>query len=272
MFRQIIIFCVFSGLLLVSLSSCNSYEKLLKSDDVNHKLTKANEYFDKKSYYKASNLYESLLQVMKGTKNFEPIYFRYAYSIYYLKDYPSASYHFKNFVDYFPASRDAEEAMYMHVICLYKMSNKVSLDQTSTIKALEAMQSFINVYPESKRLNEANEYMIALRNKLEEKSVSAAKLYFNIGHYKAASVAYKAVMEAYPDSPSLDMYQYMIIRSLYQYAKSSVPSKQEERYANVISEYEILKTGYPQSKYLSEASKYSLQATNQVNKLRNEYQ
>jgi len=260
------------GFLIVILSACSGYEKVLKSDDVNLKLSKANEYFDKKHYQKANSVYESLLPVMKGTKNFEPLYFKYAYSSYYLGDYLSASYHFKNFVDYFPSSKDAEEAEYMHAVSLHKMSPKSSLEQTNTLKAMEAMQSYINTHPESKRITEANKLMDEMRAKLETKEAAAAKLYYNISHYKAAGVAYKSVLQNYPESANSDYYQFMIVRSLYNYADQSIREKQEERFANVVSAYSELKQNYPNSKYVAEGEKYFNQANDNLNKLRNEHQ
>lgn len=260
------------GLCLVLLGACSGYEKVLKSDDVNYKLTKANEYYDKRQYQKANQLYESLLPIMKGTKNFEPLYFKFAYSSFYLKDFLSASYHFKNFVDYFPGSKDAEEAEYMHAVSLYRMSPKSSLEQTNTIKAMEALQSYINTHPESKRLADANKLMDEMRHKLETKEAAAAKLYYNIGQYKAAGVAYKTVLQNYPESPNSDYYQYMIVRSSYNYADASVAAKQEERFANTISAYNELKQSYPKSVYISEAEKYLNQANENINKLRNEHQ
>jgi outer membrane protein assembly factor BamD len=257
---------------LVLLSACSGYEKVLKSDDISYKLTKANEFYDKHQYQKANQIYESLLPVMKGTKNFEPLYFKYAYSAYYLKDYLSASYHFKNFVDYFPGSKDAEEAEYMHSVSLYKMSPKPSLEQTNTIKAMEAMQSYINTHPDSKRLVEANKLMDDMRAKLEIKEASAAKLYYNISQYKAASVAYNSVLQSYPESANSDYYQYMVVKCLYNYAEASVSEKQEERFANAAGAYNDLKTSYPNSKYLSEAEKYYQQANENLNKIRNEHQ
>ena len=262
----------FIGLCLLFLAACSGYEKVLKSDDISYKLTKANEYYDKKQYQKANQVYESLLPVMKGTKNFEALYFKFAYSAFYLKDYLSASYHFKNFVDYFPGSANAEEAEYMHSVSLYKMSPKPSLEQTNTIKAMEAMQSYINTHPDSKRLTEANKLMDEMRQKLETKEASAAKLYYNVSRYKSASVAYKSVMTNYPESVNSDYYQYMMLRSLYYYAGQSIDEKKEERYANAISAYNELKEGYPNSKYLSDAEKFFKQANDNINKLRNEHQ
>jgi outer membrane protein assembly factor BamD len=137
---------------------------------------------------------------------------------------------------------------------------------------MEAMQSYINTHPDSKRLVEANKLMDEMRAKLETKEASAAKLYYNIGQYKAASVAYNSVLQTYPESANSDYYQYMVVKSLYNYADASVSEKQEERFANAVSAYNDLKTTYPKSKYISEGEKYYTQANENLNKLRNEHQ
>lgn len=261
----------FFGLCLMVLSACNNYEKVLKSSDINYKLSKANEYFDKHQYQHANELYQSLLPVVKGTKNFEPMYYRYAYSYYNMKDYLSASYHFKNFVDFFPNSKDAEECEFMHAVSLYKLSPKYSLEQTNTVKAMEAMQSYINTHPDSKRLAEANTYIDNGRAKLERKDADAAHLYYNINQFKAAGIAYKNVMHNYPESASSDFYQYMIVKSQYLYARASIEEKQEERYNNVLSSYQDLKETFPKSKYLQDAEKYKILADNNLKKIRNEH-
>lgn len=263
---------LFLSFLAIAFGACNEYEKVLKSDDVTYKLNKANQYYDKKQYAKANALYEGLMPVMRGTKNFEPLYFKYSYSSYYLKDYPSASYHFKNFVDYFPGSKDAEEAEYMHAVCLYKMAPKASLEQTNTMKAMVALQSYINTHPDSKRIVESNKMMDEMRHKLEVKEADAAKLYFDISQYKAATVAYKSLIQNYPESINSDFYQLMIAKANYFYAKASVAEKQEERFMNALDAISELKNTYPKSKYIQEADKYVSQTNNYLKKLRNEHQ
>lgn len=258
-------------LCMVLLQACSGFEKVKKSSDYNYKLTKANEYYDKKKYVLANQLYYDLIPVMKNTKNYEALYYRYAYSFWYMKDYTSASYHFKNFVDLFPDSKESEEAEYMSAVSLYKMSPKPSLDPTNTAKALEALQSYINTHPNSKRLDEASKYVDESRKKLEEKEAMAAKLYYNIGHYKAAGIAYKSVLRNYPESASADLYQYMIVRSWYQYARESVTDKQEERYATAVNAYQELVDNYPKSSYLREAEKYYTLADNNIKRIRNEH-
>jgi outer membrane protein assembly factor BamD len=257
-------------------AACNSYEKVKKSNDVNYKYTKANEYYDKKKYQQANQLYYDLIPVMKNTKNYEPLYWRYAYSFWYMNDYLSASYHFKNFVDFFPTSKDVEEAEFMSALALYRESPKPSLDPTNTMKAMEAMQSYINTHPNSTRLAEANRIVDETRHKMEEKTADAAKLYYNLGSYRADSyrasaVAYKSLLREYPESPSSDYYQYMIVRAWYRFAKVSVASKQEERYAEAISAYHHFVDTYPNSKHTREAEKYFTLADNNLKKLRNEH-
>lgn len=256
----------------VLLSACSGYEKVLKSTDVNMKLERANKYYDQKKYPQANAIYESLLPVMKNTRNYEPLYYRYAYSFYHLKDYISASYHFKNFVEFFPKSKDAEECEFMHAFCLYKESPKPSLDQSYTEKTVGALQTFMNAYPQSTRGAEANRMIDDCRKRLETKAADAAKLYYNIGHYKAASTSYQEVLLEYPESPNSDKYKYMIVKSWYEYAKQSIKAKQEERYANALNAYRELKEQYPNSKYIGEGEKYYLQADNNIKKLRNEQQ
>jgi outer membrane protein assembly factor BamD len=251
-------------------ASCGDFEKIKKSSDVNYKLTKANEYYDKQDYAHANELYKELLPIMKSTRNYEALFYKYAYSFYYMKNYLEGSYYFKNFTEYFPTSKNAEECEYMSALCLFKYAPKYTLDQTNTVKALDAMQSYVNKYPNSKNITDANAFLDQSHKKLEMKQAGAARLYFNIERYKAAVVAYKSVMRNYPESPSSDLYQFMIGKSAYKFAKQSIVTKQEERFSNAISAFNELKQSYPNSKYIADAQKMSEDANNRINQIRNE--
>jgi outer membrane protein assembly factor BamD len=250
------------------LVSCNGFENVKRSNDVNYKYAMANKYFDKKDYLRAKELYESLMPVMKGTKNFEPLYYKYAMACFQLKDYNSASYHFRNYTNSFPNSANASEADFLHAYAIFKMSPKITVMQTNTEKALEVLQTFVNNNPESKHVEEAKSYIAIAQEKLEEKAAIAAKLYFDISQYKAASVVYKNMQTDFPYSKRMDEYQFMIVKANYKYAHASVKDKQEERYVNVISAYQELVDNYPQSKYITEAEKYFSLASYNIKKLK----
>lgn len=252
-------------------SSCGQFEHIRKSNDVNFKLTKANEYFDNKQYSHANELYKELVPIMKSTRNYEALSFKYAYSYYYMKDFLAASYFFKNFSDAFPMSKDAEECEFMSTVCLYRLAPKYTLDQTNSLKALEALESFVSRHPNSTRIKEAQEYINLSHAKLETKEANAAKLYFNIAQYKAASTAFKSVIRNYPESSNSDFYLFMAMKSMYKYAKASIAEKQEERYASALTTFRELKDNFPKSKYLQDAEKIYADATENVKKIRNEH-
>lgn len=265
-FRQPLLALLFSAFLL--LSSCSGYERVKRSADVNYKLTMANKFYDKKDYLHARELFESLMPVVKGTKNFEPMYYKYAMACFMLRDYNSASYHFKNYSKSFPNSANTSESDFLHAYAIYKMSPKITVMQSTTEKALEVMQSYVNQNPDGKHTEEAKKYIAELQDKLEEKAAIAAKLYYNISQYRAASVVYKNLQSEFPFSKKMDEYQYMIVKSNYKFAKSSIREKQEERFVAVLSAYQELVDAYPQSKFIKDAEKYYSLATNNIQKLR----
>lgn len=255
----------------LGLAACNTTSKLAKSNDPNAKLYKANEYFEKKSYYKATELYGSLIPSVRGTKNFEELLYRYAYSFYNMKDYMSSSYQFKAFVDNFPGSTRAEECQFMYAKSLVLNAPKATLDQTSTIQSIAALQNFVGMNRTSKYLAEANEYLDKSLEKLETKDAGAAKLYYDMTQYKSSIVAYNSILQEYPTSTKSDYYQYMIVSSYAAYAKLSVKEKQEERYNEVINNFKILKEQFPESSYIKSAENLSKSAENSLKNIRNEH-
>ena len=265
-FLKLLVIC---GLVCL-IGSCGEFEKVRKSSDVNYKLTKANEYFDKKDYSHSNELYKELLPIMKSTRNYEQLCYKYSYTYFYLHDYIEASYHFRNFTETFPNSKLTEECEYMSAVCLFKYSPKRNLDQTNTTKALEALQSYSNRYPKSTHSADAATYMDQARAKLETKESDAAKLYFNIGQFKAATVAYKSVIRDYPESVNSDLYQFMIMKSYFKFANISITERQEERFSSAIAAYNELKESYPKSKYLADAELLKADAEKEIKKIRNE--
>jgi outer membrane protein assembly factor BamD len=81
-------------------------------------------------------------------------------------------------------------------------------------------------------------------------------------------VAYQTVINDFPDSPSMDEYQYMIVKAHYFFARGSDPGKQQERFVNVLNAYQELVDTYPKSKYVQDAEKYFTLASNNLKKLK----
>lgn len=265
------LFSVLLAMPFLILSGCNNqFNKILKSSDYEYKLKKADEYYANKNYRNAEVLYQELFPVFKGSDKFEDLYYKYAYCSYYQKNYLDAENLFKSYLGVFPNSSKAEEIAYMHAYTFYKQSPNVELDQTNTTKAIGMMQGFINSYPNSPRVADANDIITKCRGKLEKKDYISAKLYYNLQFYQASALTFSSLLINYPESSIGDEYMLMVVKSYYEYAKSSVYGKQEERYEKVTSEYFDFADRYPESKLLKEAENYKNLSQNEIKKLKNE--
>ncbi len=256
--------------IIVFAASCNNYNKIFKSKDYEYKLKMADEFYAKKKYKTAQQLYEELFPVFKGTAKFEELYYKDAYCFYYMKDYLQAQALFKGFLEVFPNSSKAEEVDYMHAYCFYKQSPKLELEQVNTTKTIGMMQTFINTHPGSERNKEATEIIDKCRIKLEQKEERSADLYYNLGQYRAAAIAFTNLLNNYPESPRGDFYKLKTIKSWYRFAKMSLEEKQIERFEKVVTEYQDFADRFPESKLLKDAESYSNQSQNNIKAIKNE--
>jgi len=249
---------------LIFLSSCSKgITKILKSPDPEYKLRVAEKYFVQKKYTKAQVLFEDVMPYYKTRPEFQDIYYKYAYCAYNQADYLNAENLFKTFLEIFPNSAKAEEMAYMRAYSYYKQSPKPELDQTNTIKAMGMMQVFINTHPNSERNKEATSIIEICRGKLETKDYKGAILYYNMGQFRAAGVAFTTLINAYPESSRLDEYKLMAIKSYYRFAELSVEEKKAERYEQVIDECHEFVDRFPESKFRKEVENYiALSQTN----------
>lgn len=260
-----------TGVLVVFvLSSCNKFGKILKSKDPEYKLSMADKYYEEKKYNYAQQLYEELYPVYKGTDKFEQLYYKDAYCFYYMKNYRDAENFFKGFLEVFPNSAKAEEVDYMHALCFFKQVPKIELDQTNTQKSIGVMQTFINTHPGSPRIKEATEIIDKSRAKLEAKELRGAELYYKLGQFRAAAIAYSNLLANYPESAEGDYYKLRTVIAYYKFAKLSISDKQPERYEKVVNEYQDFADRYPESKFLKEAEEYSNLSKNHIKEIQNE--
>jgi len=207
------------------------------------------EWYNNGQYFKAIPVFEELMGLFKGEKSTEDIYFHYCMANYKQGSYLMSAYHFKNFVSKHPYSTRVEEALFMHAESYKQQTLEYSLDQTETVNAIEAYQSFINSYSNSKRLTEANANIDELRARLEKKALKAADLYFDTKNYRAAAVSYKNLMLDYPDIDGIIDIQYKIVKSYSKFAEQSISSKQKERYDKTIKTANAYLNRYPNSEY-----------------------
>jgi outer membrane protein assembly factor BamD len=260
----------FVFIMAAALTGCGGITKILKSKDPDYKLRMAENYYAKKKWNYAYQLFEDVVPYYKTGKEFEDIYYKMAYATYYQQDYTNSENFFKTFLELFPNSVHAEEMDFMRAYTFYKQSPKPELDQTNTLKSIGMMQSFINSHPGSARIKEANEIIENCHAKLEIKDAKSAQLYFDIGQFRAAGVAFTEVLNNYPESNKAEDYKFMTIKSYYRFAELSVEERKEERFEKVITECNDFIDRFPESKLAKDVEHFLNLSQNNIKNITNE--
>jgi|26BtaG_2_1085354.scaffolds.fasta_scaffold00552_9 outer membrane protein assembly factor BamD len=247
-------------LITILLSSCSEYQKALKSEDIATKFKLGTELYDAGKYSKANKLFAQIVPQYRGKPQAEKLMFMYSNSFYNMRDYYLAGYQFERFESQYPKSEKAEEALFLSAKSFYMLSPVYSKEQKETVTAIEKLQMFINKYPESEYLPQANKLIQELDYKLERKAFEIAKLYNSIANFESAD--YEASIKAfdnflldYPGTSFREEAMYYRFDSAYKLGINSVEYKREDRLNTAIKFYNSFHKAYPESKFSSEAAK-----------------
>ncbi len=227
---------------------------------------RAQKFYQNSQYLSAAKILEELYPLSLGTTKADTILFMFADCYYQNKDYEMAAFHYKDYVRRYPRSERAELAYVMSVKAVYNISPYFALDQSETIYAIEELNMFIARYPNSKYMDECNEMLDVLRNKLAKKDFEIVKLYFETENYKATQIAVTNFLKTYSYSNYAAEAAYILVKNNFQYAKKSVEKKKVERFRDCLDAYQSFRNNFPDSQWLTEAVKYADEATKQIEK------
>jgi outer membrane protein assembly factor BamD len=251
--------------------SCSQFEKVIKSDDVNLKFSKAFYFYSKGDYVKAGTLFDQLAPMTRGTRKADSVYYYQAMTQYKLNDYIISAHYFSTFVQMYGNSSFIEEAAYMEAYCYYMQSPRPELDQTSTNQAIDAFRLYMMKYSTSKRITDCQRIILELNEKLIEKAYLSAQLYYNLDDYRASVVALNNCLIDFPDSKYREELMFKLLKSKYMLAMNSIREKQTERFQDAIDEYYSFIAEFPESKnkkeavhIFSEASKFVKEPENEL--------
>jgi outer membrane protein assembly factor BamD len=244
-------FVLFS-IIFLSFISCSNYNKVLKGDNYEEKFKLANDLFDREKWNQCISLYEQVYQRLPKTGEGELAYYRIGYAYYKLEDFYMSGYFFNSFFDKYPRSNKTEEAFFLKAISSVKNSPIPSLDQQETEIALNEVQQFIYLFPNSSRIDTCNIIMDNLRFKLEKKEYESVKLYHKTLNYRSVITTAETFLNAYPNSIFKEEVNYLKIKNLYFVAKNSIDDKKIERIEKTIETYRNFASQFPNSTYIKE--------------------
>lgn len=247
-------------------SSCSEYQKALKSEDIATKFQLGTDLYEAGKYNKANRLFEQIVPKYRGKPQAEKLMFMHANAFYQSRDYYISGYQFENFEKSYPNSEKAEEAAFLGAKSYYELSPVYSKEQKETVQALDKLQLFVNKFPNSQYLPQANELIQELDYKLEKKAFEIAKqynkiAYFESSDYDAAIAAFNNFLIDYPGTSFREQAMFYRLDSAYQLGINSVKYRQEKRLETAMSYFKTFKRFYPESELMAEATKMETEMT-----------
>ena len=255
--------------LALMLTGCaGEFNKVFKSSDLDYRYEYAKQSFAEGKYNRAATLLMDLITPKKGTDDAQEALYMLGMSEYMSHDYESASATFKKYYQTYPKGQYAEQASYYVGQALYEGAPEPRLDQTPTIGAINAYQQFLDFFPESELRPKAQERLFELQDKLVQKELLSAQLYYNLGgyfgninsnnesNYIASIITAQNALKLYPYSQWREDFSLIVMKSKFELAENSSEDKCIERYRDAEDECYGFLNEFPESKNCAMANKF----------------
>ncbi len=264
--NRTLITLVFGALLLAGCAS--EYNKVFKTTDVDYRYEYAKQSFAEGKYVRAATLLTDLITLKKGSDEAQEALYMLGMSEYMSHDFEAASATFKKYYQTYPKGAYAEQASFYVGQSLYESAPEPRLDQTPTIGAINAYQQFMDFFPESELRPKAQERLFELQDKLVQKELLSAQLYYNLGgyfgninsnnesNYIASIITAQNALKQYPYSKWREEFSLIVMKSKFELAENSSEDKRLERYRDAEDECYGFLNEFPESKNLALANRY----------------
>jgi outer membrane protein assembly factor BamD len=151
---------------------------------------------------------------------------------------------FKEFLSFYPTNTRADYAQYKLSLAHFRQMRGPQRDQTETREAVKELTAFVERYPDSSLMTEAQAKLREARDRLDESNYLVGFFYFRQRWYLGAIDRFKDVLKD-PGYTRRDAVYYYLGESL-------VKTKKE---AEALPYYEKLVQEFEQSEYLQQAQK-----------------
>lgn len=236
-------------------AGCSEYTKLMKNGTPSQKYDAAVAFLNAGKNQKAIDVFEMIRPMFMGLPQEDSILYFTGLAYYRQRNFESSGAMFDEFRKTFGRSGLIEDAEFLYADGLFRSSPPPNRDQTPSVRALMAMDEYLERYPRSKHREAMLAQMGGLQEKLKEKAYLNAKVYYNIGEYKAATVALRNALDQYPDTPHREEMLYLIVKANHLLASNSLEKLQRERFLDTQGAYYNFVAEYPESRYSKEVEK-----------------
>lgn len=254
--KKLLLLLALTGLM----SSCGEYYKVQKSQDISERYSFAKKSYNEGRYNRVVNLMEDLIPSLSGTSEGPQSTFLLADSYFHLKRESEAAQYFKTYATSYPKGEQIEEARYKAGYCNFMASPEPRLEQSATIKAIQDLQNYLEYYPQGKYRKDVERMLFQLQDKLAEKELLSAKLYYNLGlylgnNYQSSVITAQNAIKDYPYSKHKEELMFLILKAKSEEASLSVLEKQQERVREALDHYYNYLNIYPEGRFVKDAKR-----------------
>jgi outer membrane protein assembly factor BamD len=235
----------FSILILISIALLAGCTAVNKKENIppDQLISRGKEQIKKQDYIKAKNSFNQVLEDYPDSKERVQALMLLAKSYYLDREYEEAKFHFKKFIELYPAKSYVDRAYFYKAMSDFRLMEIATRDQTNSHAALEGFDEFIKNFPKSpfypKAVEKRNETLKVLAQSVFE----IGKFYYRTGAYQSAISRLEDVMETYPNQGFVDEATFLIAESYYE----------EENFGEAIKTYKELIKKYPKSQFSTDA-------------------
>lgn len=258
---------VVAAMVMLLTGCANEFNKVYKTTDVDYKYEYAKECFAMGKYTRAVLLLQDMVTMLKGRENGQECLYMLAMAAYCGKDYETAAQYFKRYYTSYPKGAYAEMASFYVGQSLYMSTPEPRLDQSPTMQAIAAYQEYLDLFPNAVMKDEAHEKLYELQDKLVDKELYSAKLYYDLGsyfgnctsggsNYEACIITAQNAIKDFPFSRKREEFAVLVMKSKYELAQQSVEERRLDRFRDAEDECYGFINEYPDSEYRKTAEKY----------------
>ena len=184
----------------IMVQTCSSQKEALDAGDITSTFERGMVYMEKENYLKAEETFTFIIYNDPGGAFADDAQFYLAESYYHREEYLLAISEYDRLIRRMKNSSFVEHAFWRKAEAYCELSPDYRLEKDMTEKALRFLYDFIEIYPESKYVEDANLRITEMREKLARKLLETARLYDTLQEYESAMYYYDSVILNYADT------------------------------------------------------------------------
>ena len=151
---------------------------------------------------------------------------------------------YQEYVNLYPNSPDAVYAKYQIALCYLRQMKSAGRDQTSTHKAIKALENMIKQYSGTDEAEQAQKQLEKARNRLASHYFEIGITNYKMKAYMGAVLRFKQVIDDYPDFKQNDKLFFLTGKCYYAMRD----------YTTALSFFQKIVNSYPKSKFLKKST------------------